>query len=83
MGYLSNEEKKDKTEYLFFLNRPVAVVVFAKNKKEAKAIQKQVLSRQNEDEEYVTWFDGIPGLDRALMTNDPVEVCDKGRIVEY
>ena len=82
MGNLSDEDKAGKTEYLFFVHRPVAVIVFAENKKAARAIHKQVMAHEME-EGYVHWFDDVPGVDRTHLSTDPVEAYKNGRIEEY
>ena len=79
---LTDAEKRGKTEYLFYVHRPVAVMVYAKSKAEARAIQKKVMAVQCE-EEYARWFDGVAGVDRTLLTEDPVEPYKHGLIEEY
>ena len=67
--------------WLFYVTRPVAVIVkgtYAEAQRARNAISHRVL-----DEQYVRWFDGIPKVDRALLTEDPADLMDKGRIEEY
>ena len=67
--------------WLFYITRPVAVMVkgtFA----EAKTAQEAIKDR-NLEEQYVRWYDDIPNVSRVLMTEDPPEGIEGGRIEEY
>jgi hypothetical protein len=78
-----SKQKKDYIPddgWLFYVTRPCAVIVKG-TMAQAKAARDAVLEKTL-DEMYVRWFDDIPGVDRALMTEDPPDEVDGG-IVEY
>lgn len=69
-------------DWMFYVQRPTAVIVKAKTRADAERIRDAVLAK-GLDEESVRWYDGIEGVDRALMTEDPAEPMDKGKVEEY
>lgn len=78
---LDIDAEVSQTGWLFYVERPIAVVCNG-TYGEAKEAQRMISNRLL-DEEYVRWFDGIPTVDRALMTEDPVDLVDFGMVEDY
>lgn len=71
-----------KKGWLFYVARPCYIVVKG-TYAQAVAARKAALEEPM-DGEYVSWFDGIPNVDRAGTNDDPCEqIADAKGIGEY